>query len=242
MSIVTAPRRRTGQKSRLAVLFACAAFTLVPAASLFGAGLDRPSDHSGLIFAAMDRTVRPQDDFYGYANGTWLKNTPIPPDKSSYGLDNELTDLTLDQLHGILDKAAAAPRPPGSETQKIGDLYASFMDESHIEMLGVHPLDAELESVRNVHDLKGLASLFAHFQQIDVSTPFDIGVTQDARDSTRYALEVDQGGLGLPDRDYYLKEDDAKLKEIRRKYQAHIQKMLSLLGDPQAAQEAQQIL
>ena len=122
MSIVTGPRHRTGQKSRLAVLFACAAFTLVPAASPFAAGVDRPTDRTGLIFTAMDRSVRPQDDFYGYANGTWLKNTPIPPDKSSYGLDNELTDLTLDQLHGILDKAAAAPRPPGSETQKIGEL------------------------------------------------------------------------------------------------------------------------
>ena len=160
MSIVTAPCHRTGQKSRLAVLLACAAFALVPAASLFGAGVDRPTDRSGLIFAAMDRSVRPQDDFYGYANGAVAEDTPIPPDKSSYGLDNELTDLTLDQLHGILDKAAAAPRPPGSETQKIGDLYASFMDESHIEMLGVHPLDAELEAVQDVHDLEGLANLF----------------------------------------------------------------------------------
>jgi putative endopeptidase len=242
MSIVTGSCHCTGQKFRLAVLFACAGFALVPGSPLFGAGIDRPTDRSGLIFAAMDRSVRPQNDFYGYANGTWLKNTPIPPDKSSYGLDNELTDLTLDQLHGILDKAAAAPRPPGSETQKIGDLYASFMDEPRIEMLGVHPLDAELAAVQGVHDLKGLASLFAHFQQIDVSTPFDIGVTQDARNSTSYALEVDQGGLGLPDRDYYLKEDDAKLKDIRQKYQAHIRRMLSLLGDASAAQEAQQIL
>src|SRR6476619_4900740 len=88
MSIVTGPRHRTGQKSRLAVLFACAAFTLVPAASPFAAGVDRPTDRTGLIFTAMDRSVRPQNDFYGYANGTWLKNTPIPPDKSSYGLDN----------------------------------------------------------------------------------------------------------------------------------------------------------
>jgi putative endopeptidase len=218
------------------LLFVCAAAAAAAGAPAIAV------DPSGLILKAIDHHVRPQDDFYRYANGTWLTDTPIPADKSYYGLDNELTDLTLGQLHGILDQAAASPRPAGSETQKIGDLYASFMDEARIESLGVQPLLAELAAVEAVHDKQGLAEVFAHFQQIDVGTPFDIGVTQDARDSTQYALEIDQSGLGLPDRDYYLKDDDAKLKEIRAQYRAHIEKMLTLLGDTSAAREAQQIL
>jgi len=218
------------------LLFACvaaAAAVGVPAIAV---------DPSGVLLKAMDHSVRPQDDFYRYANGTWLTSTPIPADKSDYGLDNELTDLTLGQLHDILDKAAAAPTPPGSETKKIGDLYASYMDDSRIDSLGVQPLQAELAAVEAIHDRNQMADLFAHFQQIDVGTPFDIGVTQDARDSTKYALEVEQSGLGLPDRDYYLKDDDAKLKDIREKYRAHIEKMLNLLGDASAAVEAQQVL
>ena len=218
------------------LLFACIAAAAAAGAPAIAV------DPSGVILKAIDHNVRPQDDFYRYANGTWLTNTPIPSDKSDYGLDNELTDLTLGQLHGILDKAAASPAPPGSETQQIGDLYASFMDEARIESLGVQPLKAELAIVEAIHDKQALADVFARFQQIDVATPFDIGVTQDARDSTNYALEFDQGGLGMPDRDYYLKDDDAKLKETREKYRAHIQKMLTLLGDADAAGEAQQIL
>ena len=218
------------------LLFACVAAALAVGASAIAA------DPSGVLLKAIDHSVRPQDDFYRYANGTWLANTPIPVDKSSYGLDNELTDLTLEQLHGILDKAAASPTPAGSETQKIGDLYASFMDEARIESVGLQPLKAELAAVEALHNRQDMADLFAHFQQIDVSTPFDIGVTQDARDSTKYALEVDQSGLGMPDRDYYLKDGDAKLKDIREKYRAHIGKMLALLGDTDPAREAQQIL
>ncbi len=228
--------RPLGQRLLCGFLGACAAAALTAGTPAFAV------DQSGLILQALDHSVRPQDDFYRYANGTWLTDTPIPQDKSYYGLDNELNDMTLDQLHGILDKAAASPTPPGSDNQKIGDLYASFMDEARIERLGVQPLQAELAAVQAVKDKKALAEIFARFQQIDVSTPFDIGVTQDARDSTKYALEVDQSGLGLPDRDYYLKDDDAKLKDIREKYRAHIQKMLGLLGDPAPAEEARQIL
>ena len=222
-------------------------YAVTLAAIVLAATVDSPhpafaAELSGLKLNAIDHSVRPQDDFYRYANGTWLTDTPIPSDKSSYGLDNELADIALDELHGILDKAAGTSGPAGSEAQKIGDFYASFMDERRIEALGIHPIGAELARVQAVLGKGGLAEVIAHFQQIGVSTPFDIGVTQDARDSTRYALEVDQSGLGLPDRDYYLKEDDPKLKAVRAQYRAHIQKMLTLLGDATPAKEARDIL
>jgi predicted metalloendopeptidase len=201
------------------------------------------TDSSGLILPAMDRAVRPQDEFFRYANGTWLAQTAIPQDKSSYGLDNELADDALEKLRGIVEQlAAAAGNPAGSDERKIGDLYASFMDESRIEAAGMRPLDAELAAIAKIQSKNELPALIAHFTQIGVTTPLEVGVVQDARHSTRYAFEIDQGGLGLPDRDYYLLNDDAKLRDIRAKYLTHIENMLRLAGDDAPVQGAGQIL
>jgi len=207
-------------------------------------GASNSAHLSGIDVAGMDPGVRAQDDFYRYANGRWLAHTTIPPDKSSYSSFTALADRTLEQLHGIVEEAARSTAAPGSEERKVGDLYASFMDEAAIEARGLEPLRAELARLDAVKSKAELPALIAHLSRIDVATPYDIGVGPDARDSTKYAVGIDQGGLGLPDRDYYLRDDDARLKETREKYQSHIARMLELAGaaPADAKREAADIL
>src|SRR6185437_14153631 len=189
----------------------------------------------GIDIAGMNPAVRPQDDFYHYANGRWLEHATIPPDKSSYSMFTELADRTLDQLHGIVEEAARSrTAAPGSEARKVGDLYASFMDEAAIEAAGLEPLRAELARIDALKSKAELPALIAHYSQIGVTAPYDIGVGPDARDSTKYAVGIDQSGLGLPDRDYYLRDDDSRLKAARIKYETHIARMLELAGDSSA--------
>src|SRR6185437_8070922 len=170
---------------------------------------------AGIDLAGMDHAVRAQDDFYAYANGGWLAHATIPPDKSSYSMLTELSDRTLDQLHGIVDEASRSSAAPGSERRKVGDLYASFMDEAAIEAAGLKPLRGELARIDTLKSNAELPELIAHYSRIGVTAPYDIGVGPDARDSTKYAVGIDQSGLGLPDRDYYLRDDDARLKAAR---------------------------
>lgn len=207
-----------------------------PAASTQRAGID---------VAGMDPSVRPQNDFYHYANGRWLAQATIPADKSSYSMFTELSDRTLEQLHGILDDAArSTSAAPGSDMRKVGDIYESFMDEAAIEAAGLKPLFPELARIAAVRSKAELPALIAHLSRIDVTTPYGIGVGPDARDSTKYAVGIDQDGLGLPDRDYYLRDDDARLKAARDKYETHIARMLELAGDApaRASREAREIL
>ena len=189
---------------------------------------------AGIDLAGMDHAVRAQDDFYAYANGGWLAHATIPPDKSSYSMLTELSDRTLDQLHGIVDEASRSSAAPGSERRKVGDLYASFMDEAAIEAAGLKPLRGELARIDTLKSNAELPELIAHYSRIGVTAPYDIGVGPDARDSTKYAVGIDQSGLGLPDRDYYLRDDDARLKAARIKYETHIARMLELAGDSSA--------
>ncbi len=218
--------------------------TAAPAAEI-ATGAPTSAHLSGIDVAGMDPAVRPQNDFYEYANGRWLAHATIPPDKPSYSMFTEVADRTLEQLRGIVEEAArSATAPPGSEMRKVGDLYASFMDEAAIEAAGLKPLHTELARIDALRSKTELPALIAHLSRIDVTTPYDIGVGPDARDSTKYAVGIDQGGLGLPDRDYYLRDDDARLKAAREKYAAHIAKMLELAGDApaRAAREAADIL
>jgi len=199
----------------------------------------------GIDIAGMNPAVRPQDDFYHYANGRWLEHATIPPDRSSFSVATELADRTLDQLHGIVEEAArSTTAAPGSEARKVGDLYASFMDEAAIEAAGLEPLRAELARIDALKSKAELPALIAHYSQIGVTAPYDIGVGPDARDSTKYAVGIDQSGLGLPDRDYYLRDNDARLKATREKYQAHIARMLELAGESatHSKREAAEIL
>jgi len=198
---------------------------------------------SGIEQKNIDTSVRVQDNFYQYVNGVWLKNNEIPADKSGWGAFYELYDDTLPQLRGIIEATVKdGGKKPGSEAQQIGDLYESYMDEARLEALGLKPLDAEFARVAALKDKKQIPALIAHFNQIGIAAPYDIGVDQDNRDSTKYAVGFGQSGLGLPDRDYYLKKDDAKLKEARVRYLAHITKMLTLAGDKSAAAKARQIV
>jgi predicted metalloendopeptidase len=198
---------------------------------------------SGIDLQYIDPAVRAQDDFFTYLNGRWLKTTEIPADKSSWGTFAKLRDDINPQLRGMIEAAQQdGHKKAGSETQKIGDLYASFMDEKKLDTLGYRPLTGELQRIRALRDKKGVPALIAHLSQIGVSTPYSISVGQDARASTKYAAYVSQSGLGLPDRDYYLKKDDAKLSEVRAKYQLHVEKILGMAGEKDAAGAAKAIV
>ena len=169
---------------------------------------------SGINLRNMDTRVRPQDDFYRYTNGAWLDNTPVPPDKSRWGSFDELRETALENLHTIVNSIVAQKdKEAGSEAQKIGDLYESFMDEAQRESLGLKPLQADFARVDALEDKAGLPTLISYFNQMRINAPFAFRVAQDARDATQYTVILTQSGLGLPDRDYYLNVSDAKLKD-----------------------------
>lgn len=198
---------------------------------------------SGIDQGYADQAVRVQDDFYRHVNGTWLKTTEIPADKSGWGAFAELRDSTLPQLRVIIESAAKDPkRKAGSEAQKIGDLYASFMDEKKLDALGLKPLAADFARIAGLKSKQQIPALIAHFNRVGATAPYDFAIHQDAKDATRYIVDLTQSGLGLPDRDYYLKDDDAKLKDARAKYAAHIEKMLRMAGDKAAAASARDIV
>jgi len=204
-----------------------------------------PAKHSpvsGINTQNTDNTVRIQDDFFQHVNGAWLKNTPIPADKSMWGSFVELDDAVQPQLQEIILTLGKTPQADGSAQQKISDMYSSFMDTTTIEALGIKPLDGLFAKVDSLTDKTQIPALMAYLSRINVTTPFDLGVSPDDRDSTVYAVHSSQSGLGLPDRDYYLLDDDAKLKGIRDAYVKHIEKMLTLAGDANAAASAQTVL
>ena len=194
---------------------------------------------SGIDLQWVDKSVRPQDDVYQYLNGKWLKTFQIPADKAIYGSFNAIDDAIQQELHGIID---SLPQSGGDEdTQKVVDLYASFMDEPRLETLGMQPLQAEFNAIDAMKDVNAIAAVLAHLTKTGAGGPFSLAVNLDAKNSTQYAVTLSQSGLGMPDRDYYLK-DDAKLKATREKYVAHIGKMLALAGDAQADKNAAAIL
>lgn len=198
---------------------------------------------SGLDLNALDRSVDPCVDFYQYACGGWMAANPIPADRSRWGRFDELAERNTAVLRDILEKAAAANGKRDAQAQKIGDYYASCMDEQGIEQKGLAPIKTELERIGGIRDANALADEIAHLHQSGVDAAFGFGGRTDARNSSRTIATVDQGGLGLPDRDYYLKADP-KSVELRKQYLAHIGKMFQLLGDApdKAAREAQAVM
>ncbi|MGC1520964.1 MAG: M13-type metalloendopeptidase [Steroidobacteraceae bacterium] len=196
---------------------------------------------SGIDLQYVDHAVRPQDDLYRHLNGKWLDTFQIPSDKGSYGSFTYLDDLTQEQLRGIIDGLAGKAGGADAEARKIGDLYASFMDEPRLESLGMKPLRAEFAAIDAISDKSGIPALIAHLNRIGAVAPYAFSINQDARNSLQYAVIVRQSGLGMPDRDYYLK-DDAKLKDTRAKYVAHVAKMLGLAGDAGSQSHAAAIL
>jgi putative endopeptidase len=177
----------------------------------------------------MDRTADPCVDFYEYSCGGWRKLNPIPSDQTGWSVYGKLYEDNLNYLRGILEEASTATnRDP--VTQKIGDYYASCMDETAIEKLGAKPLQSNLSAIQSLKTTKDLPALLATLQLEGTSALFGFGPRQDPDNSNEVIMNISQGGLGLPDRDYYL-TDDAKSKETREKYLLHVQKMFELLGD-----------
>jgi predicted metalloendopeptidase len=201
-----------------------------------------PKLSAGIATQYIESSVRPQDDFFEYLNGKWLKTVEIPADKSSWGSFMELRENTLPQLRGIIEKVASKNAAKGTNEQRIGDFYASFMDEARLEQLGATPLKSELDRIAALKDKSELPALLAHLGKIGVGVPFDFGIHQDNKDSTKYVADIGQGGLGMPDRDYYLKADDKKLADTKAKYQQHVEKMLTMAGDKNAAADAKAIV
>jgi putative endopeptidase len=193
---------------------------------------------SGIQSADMDVSARPQDDLFQYANGTWLRNVAIPADRSSYGVDSLMSERSMLQQRELIEAARGSANP---EARKVGDLYASFMDEPRIETMGVKPLHADLQRIAGIRHSSELTDLMAYLDRINVPTPIGSGVRPDSKHSTQYAFWISQSGLGLPDRDYY-SSNEPRLVEFRSKYRAHIETMLRLLGDADAAKQADEIL
>jgi putative endopeptidase len=192
----------------------------------------------GFDTSGVDPAVKPGDDFYTYANGEWVRRTVIPADRARYGALTNLRNLD-DPVHAILEDAAAANASLNSSEGKIGAMYHAFMDEHAVEARGRAPLTADLERVRRVGTRDDLAELMGFAHEGFQASIFDLDVAADAKDPTRYSVYLNQGGLGLPDRDYYLEPQFAAQKAA---YQAYAARLLRLAGWADAQVEARAIV
>jgi putative endopeptidase len=188
--------------------------------------------------------ISPSEDFYDYATGNWQKQNPIPAEHSSWGTFDILNEKTQLMIKNMLIAASKKPnKKPGSTEQKVGDFYFSGMNEAVINNEGIKPLQPELAKIEAIKNLKELQEVIAHLQLIGVNAFFNFGSMQDFKNSKEMIAVAMQGGLGLPDRDYYLKEDQ-KFKDIRAAYVKHISATFQLLGDTpeSAAKKADKIM
>lgn len=188
-----------------------------------------------LDLASMDKTADPCVNFYQYSCGGWKKNNPIPADQTSWSVYGKLYEDNLAFLKGILEQASVDTGQRRQVQRQIGDFYAACMDEAAVEKAGISPVQGDLDAIAKLRSVKDMAPLVARLQgSYGRSVLFGGGSTQDPDDSSQVIAEVDQGGLGLPDRDYYIK-DDAKSKETRAHYVQHVQKVFELMGDKPGA-------
>ncbi len=202
---------------------------LVACAIILSARQKKPIDP-----ANMDLSVKPCDNFSQYANGAWMKNNPIPAAFSRWGSFTELAEKNNDVLREILESASADKSAPvGSNTRKIGDFYATGMDSATIESLGWKPIADDLKRIADLKDIAGVQTELARLHSIGVGGLFGFSSGQDAKNSTQVIGQMSQGGLGLPDRDYYLNDDD-KSKKTRDEYLGHVSTMFKLIGSTNA--------
>ena len=195
----------------------------------------------GFNLDAVDKSVKPGDDFYEYANGAGLKTMDIPSDRTRYGNFDVLSELSEKRVHAILDEDAAKAAAPGSNAGKVGAFYKAFMDEKRIEALGDAPLQKDLEPVRAARSRDDLVTLMGDTRHGFYGSIFGGGIGQDAKTPTRYTFQMGTGGLGLPDRDYYL-GDSQRFKDIRAKYVAYIAQMFTLAKWPNPEANAQAVM
>jgi predicted metalloendopeptidase len=195
---------------------------------------------SGIDVSAIDPSVRPQQDFWQYANGKWLAATPIPADRAGWDTFSEVREKTQAQLRAAIE--AIDPNDKDHpERGKLADLYASFMDEAGVDEAGLASLTEALAKIHGLNDKADLPALFAELAKLRVRIPLTLDVSPDEHDATTYVAHLEQGRLGLPDRDYYLK-DDAHFVTVRTAYRAHIAKLFSLAGEPNGEAAADNII
>jgi putative endopeptidase len=200
-----------------------------------------PALVSGVLQQNFDRSVRPQDDLYRFVNGTWLKNTAIPADKSNYGAFTVLSDGAEKNLRVIVEEAASANAAAGSDQQLIGDFYASFMDEARAEQLGLAPLQPELDRIAAIKDRKQLLDYLSRAQLLMIDNPIGAQIFADAKDPGVNTLWLFQAGLGLPERDYYFSKEQ-RFTEIRAAYLQHIDNVFKLTGRKDSAAVAKKLM
>ena len=201
-----------------------------------------PKQIPSFDLTAIDKTADPCVDFYQYSCGNWMKNNPIPPDQTRWGRFNELGDHNLYILRDLLEKAQG-PGQHSAIQKKVGDYYAACMDEATVEKKGTAPLQPEMERIAAIKTKQEIIPQVATMHRNGIPALFSFYPMPDMHDSSLTIANLDQGGITLPDRDYYLK-DDAKSVETRQKYQEHVQKMFELAGDKPdvAAAEAKTVL
>ncbi len=237
---------------RTALLAAAAlsvvAVAIVPASIVAAAGPVKPAVATtkpklgsfGVDLTAMDTNVAPGDDFFAYVNGNWAKRTEIPADRASWGGSAMLDSLSEERTRGVIEEAARATNAPGTNAAKIATLWNSFMDTAAIEAAGTKPLQPYLRAIAAIATPADVARAFAVATRRGIGAPITLSVGQNLADNTTYTVYASQGGLGMPDRDYYL-SDTPKFVETRAKYVAHVAQLLTLAGQPDASGAAQRI-
>jgi putative endopeptidase len=220
---------------RRSLLAVCAwLVSLVPAVQV-------SAQAAGASTYAFDRTIRPQDDFYGYVNGPWLEKNDIPPYFSSWGTGPELQVRIWSEIRSILESPRVGPHALDPDSRKVSDLYHTFINEQRIESSGLTPLRDELARVAAIATPGDVATLLAHFVRAGIASPITLSVHPDDKDPTRYIADLEQSDLSLPDRDYYL-SDDPRFRTIRAEYRAHVERVLALAADKSAVADAAIIL
>ncbi|MDQ3191097.1 MAG: M13 family metallopeptidase [Bacteroidota bacterium] len=222
------------------ILFILALFFLAFKSSNESAS--EPVKKGGISIESMDKSVDPRQDFYHFANGNWVKNNPIPETESNWGSFNELRRRSEKLLHQILEEASSDKNAvKGSVNQQIGDFYFAAMDTVNIETQGIKPVEKEAKKITAIKSNIELPNLIAHLHSFGVGTLFSFYVGQDYKNSSTHITYAGQGGLGLPDRDYYLK-DDEKSVTIRTEYLKHLTKIFDFLGYKNSTQKANTVI